>query len=32
MPGYFHNCGESQPDQPDWQLVATMLMAASTYE
>ena len=32
MPGFFSNRGEAQPEQPDWQLVARMLMAASTYE
>jgi hypothetical protein len=32
MPGYFLNQGEPQPDQPDWQLVARLPMAASTYE
>ena len=32
MPGYFHNRGVDQPQQPDWNLVARMLMAASIYE
>ena len=32
MPGAFLNRGESQPDQPDWRLVAQMLLAASAYE
>jgi hypothetical protein len=32
MPGYFLNRAEPQPDQPDWQLIARLLMAASTYE
>lgn len=32
MPGYFLNRGEPQPDQPDWQLVGLMLLAASRYE
>lgn len=32
MPGYVLNHGVEQPDQPDWNLVAQMLMAASTYE
>ncbi len=32
MPGYFHNRDEPQPEQPDWQLVGRMLLAASMYE
>lgn len=32
MPGYFLNRGVEQPEQPDWNLVARMLMAASIYE
>lgn len=32
MPGYFHNLGRPQPQQPDWNLVAQMLLAASIYE
>jgi hypothetical protein len=32
MPGYFRNRGVEQPEQPDWNLVARMLMAASVYE
>jgi hypothetical protein len=32
MPGYFRNRGVEQPRQPDWNLVARMLLAASTYE
>ena len=32
MPGYFLNRGVEQPEQPDWSLVARMLMAASVYE
>jgi putative heme degradation protein len=32
MPCYFLNRGEEQPEQPDWKLVARMLMAASVYE
>jgi hypothetical protein len=30
--GYFHNRGENVPEQPDWNLVGHMLIAASTYE
>jgi hypothetical protein len=32
LDGYFHNRGESVPDQPDWHLVALLLVAASGYE
>jgi hypothetical protein len=32
MAGYFANRGEQVPDQPDWQLVAKILIAASMYE
>ena len=32
MPGYFLNRGVEQPEQPDWNLVARMLVAASVYE
>lgn len=32
MPGNFDNRGVERPEQPDWNLVARMLMAASTYE
>jgi hypothetical protein len=32
MPGYRLNSGVEQPEQPGWNLVARMLMAASVYE
>jgi len=32
MDGYFANLGAETPKQPDWQLVASMLRAASVYE
>jgi hypothetical protein len=32
LEGWFYNRGESEPDQPDWLLVAHMLFAASVYE
>ncbi|MGW4237327.1 DUF7660 family protein [Streptomyces sp. NPDC004749] len=32
MPGVFANRGERVPDQPDWRLVARMVMAARMYE
>ncbi|MEW1719733.1 hypothetical protein [Streptomyces sp. NPDC093109] len=32
MPGVFANRGESVPNQPDWNLVARMIMAARMYE
>lgn len=32
MPAYFLNRGVEQPEQPDWNLVARMLTAASVYE
>jgi len=32
MPGYFQTQGEQKPEQPDWRLIARMLMAASMYE
>jgi hypothetical protein len=32
LDGYFHNSGEPVPDQPDWHLVALLLVAASGYE
>lgn len=32
LAGYFKNQGEAVPNQPDWRLVAQMLLAASTYE
>jgi hypothetical protein len=32
LDGYFRNRGEPVPDQPDWHLVALLLIAASGYE
>ncbi|MER7999812.1 hypothetical protein [Streptomyces sp. NPDC095613] len=32
MPGVFANRSEPVPDQPDWRLVARMVMAARMYE
>ncbi len=32
LDGYFHNRDEAIPDQPDWHLVALLLVAASGYE
>ena len=32
MDGYYRNQGKKPPDQPTWQTVAEMLMAASVYE
>lgn len=32
LDGYFRNRGEAVPDQPDWHLVALLLLAASGYE
>jgi hypothetical protein len=32
MDGYFRNTGEETPEQPDWQLVGIMLLAARDYE
>lgn len=32
MPGWLENSGRTMPDQPDWNLVAQMLMAATLYE
>jgi len=32
MPGWFENAGRTMPGQPDWNLVAQMLLAASIYE
>ena len=32
MDGYFSNVGQQVPQQPDWHLLGTMLMAARTYE
>lgn len=32
MEGWFANRGETEPQQPDWQLVAWILRAAAIYE
>ena len=32
MDGYYLNQGQSVPQQPDWKVVADMLMAAKMYE
>jgi hypothetical protein len=32
LDGYFFNRGEPVPDQPDWHLIALLLIAASGYE
>ncbi|MEV7871444.1 hypothetical protein AB0P17_36330 [Streptomyces sp. NPDC088124] len=32
MPGVFANRGQPVPNQPDWNLVARMIMAARMYE
>jgi hypothetical protein len=32
MDGYFHNQGESVPDQPTWKTLGQMLLAARVYE
>jgi hypothetical protein len=32
MPGYFRNQGTEPPEEPTWNLVATMLHAAKIYE
>lgn len=32
LPGYFENRGELVSDQPDWGLIAVMLLAAKHYE
>ncbi|WP_026151629.1 DUF7660 family protein [Streptomyces prunicolor] len=32
MPGWYKNRGERIPDQPDWNLLAAMVMAARVYE
>jgi hypothetical protein len=32
MDGYYTNQGKSVPQQPDWKVVADMLMAAKMYE
>lgn len=32
MDGYYTNQGRAVPQQPDWKVVADMLMAAKTYE
>ncbi|MEV0782826.1 hypothetical protein AB0I52_07550 [Streptomyces sp. NPDC050423] len=32
MPGWYENRGIPVPEQPDWQLIAHMVMAARVYE
>ncbi len=32
MPGWYKNRGGRIPDQPDWNLLAAMVMAARVYE
>ncbi|MFD4948869.1 hypothetical protein ACFWNT_41785 [Streptomyces sp. NPDC058409] len=32
MPGWYANRGQGIPDQPDWNLLAGMVMAARVYE
>lgn len=32
MPGYFLNRGEPVPEQPSWSLIASLLLAAKSYE
>ena len=32
LPGWYANRGETMPDQPDWNLLANMVMAARVYE
>ncbi|MFE7974338.1 hypothetical protein [Streptomyces shenzhenensis] len=32
MPGWYRNRGEQMPDQPTWNLLAAMVMAARVYE
>ena len=32
MPGWFKNRGEPVPAQPNWNLVAQMMLAATVYE
>lgn len=32
MPGWYQNQGKAVPEQPDWQLIAHMVMAARIYE
>jgi hypothetical protein len=32
LDSYYANLGEPMPDQPTWQMVATVLVAASGYE
>ncbi|MEU1181325.1 hypothetical protein ABZ464_27495 [Streptomyces sp. NPDC005820] len=32
MPGWYKNRSERIPDQPEWNLLATMVMAARVYE
>lgn len=32
MPGWFRNQGMAEPDQPTWNLLAQLLLAAAVYE
>lgn len=32
MPWWYENQGKAVPDQPDWQLISYMVMAARIYE
>ncbi len=32
MEGYYLNQGQQIPENPDWQIIANMLMAAKMYE
>lgn len=32
MDGYFENTNQKTPNEPSWQLIATMLLAARHYE
>ncbi len=32
MDGYYRNMGKAVPDQPDWNVAASMLLAAKMYE
>ena len=32
MPGYFRNRDEAQPAQPNWSLIARILLAAAVYD
>jgi hypothetical protein len=32
MPGYYANMGRPAPSQPDWRVIADMLMGARVYE